>query len=535
MLIPIGIDLGTTCSVVATVDENGRPRVLRNRLGEEITPSVVCFESPTSVLVGTAARNAAAVVPDLTVTLVKRQMGTDRRFAYHGHEYSPEAISALILRGLLAGVLPEDRPGWTAAVITVPAYFGIREREATQQAGLLADIEVLELVSEPVAAALHYGLSAASTHGTVLVYDLGGGTFDVTALTFDGGVRVVATDGDAELGGADWDSRLAAHLLDRFVQTVDPCEDPADDATFMAELRGAAERAKHALSTKMSHTVRLGHAGRSAALVVERGEFESITRDLVDSTLHCLRRLMATAALTPERVSGCVLVGGSSRMPMISAALAGEFGWTPRLHDPDLAVAKGAALRARQLVDARQTWTTPSWGTEAVGEPSRQSAPVPQQREGVPFAATSVVPRSFGLLIHDSDDPAGQRRFVDHVIHQNDPLPVIDRETVVATILKGQTTVRIEVYEQAGAVPSVEVHDNRRALDGELSGLPEHLPAGAPIRVRLSLDLAGRLSVTAIEPSSGVRMELAAYIDGVLDTAEREHMARTLSALAIRH
>jgi molecular chaperone DnaK (HSP70) len=533
---PLGIDLGTTYSVVATV-VGGEPTVLRNPVGEETTPSVVCFESPGSVQVGAAAKAAAPVLPDLTVALVKRLMGLDRRFCFHGAEYSPESISALLLRALVDGALP-DRGGATVpAVITVPAYFGIREREATQQAGLMAGLDVLELVSEPLAAAIHYGFSGQPSGGAVLVYDLGGGTFDATVLAFDGGARVVATDGDTELGGADWDRRLAAHLLDTFVDRARPAQDPADDPAFMEQLTLTAETLKRALTTTTSHQVRIRGCGRAVTLGVTRAELELMTRDLVDSSVACVRRLLAAAAARgAPPVSHCLLVGGASRMPMIGAAVAAEFGWQVRLHDPDLAVAKGAAIRAQQLFREGPDWRTPHWGFE-VADPHRPAAPpAPPERERPGWTATAnpVVARSLGLLVHDSHDRSGQRRFVDHLIHQHDPLPVTGRDAVVATILDDQRSVRIEVFEQAGAVPSAEVAHNRRVLDGELSGLPAPLPAGSPIRIGLALGRDGRISVTAAEPASGATLTLEAYIDGVLDTAERERMARSLSGLTIR-
>jgi molecular chaperone DnaK len=221
---------------------------------------------------------------------------------------------------------------------------------------------------------------------------------------------------------------------------------------------------------------------------------------------------------------------------MIRAALEAEFGWKISLHDPDLAVAKGAARRASQLHPPDPSWVTPWWGTDAAVPVSTASTAMPAP--GTPMRpaapAGSVVSRSFGLLIHDSEDHTGTRTFVDHVIHQNDPLPVVDREILVATILEDQTTIRIEVYEQAGAVESAEVEHNQRVLDGELSGLPHRLPAGSPIKIRLSLGLDGRLSLTAVEPKSNATLHLDAYIDGVLDRAERDRMAVGLARLTVR-
>jgi molecular chaperone DnaK len=524
-----GIDLGTTYSVIATVGPDGRPTVLRNGFGAETTPSVVCFESPTSVLVGAAAKDAAPVLPDLTVALIKRQMGTDRARSFHGTEYSPESISSLILRALVDGAIRHRPADPLPVVVTVPAYFGIREREATQEACVLAGLEVLELVAEPVAAAIHYGVSAVDG-APVLVFDLGGGTFDATVLSFDGGPHAVATDGDTELGGADWDRRLAAFLLARYVETAAPQDDPEDDTAFMTELVAVAEHAKKALSGTTSHRVTLRRHGTSVIVTVTRAEFEAMTRDLVDSTLACLRRLLTAASTRGVGSIGrCLLVGGSSRMPMIADAIRAEFGWDIALHDPDLAVAKGAALRAAELI---RTWVTPTWGSEAV--PATPSPVDRSTHQGAGPSTASVVARGLGLLIQDSTDPSGTATFVEHVIHQNDPLPVVDRETVVATIVANQTAIRVEVYEQAGAVESRDTVDNRRVLDGELSGLPDALAAGTPVRVRLSLGRDGRLSVSATEPHSGATLTLEAYIDGVLDRADRLRMASGLRGLAVR-
>lgn len=533
-----GIDLGTTYSVLATVDEHGVPVVLPNALGEETTPSVVCFESPHSVLVGAAAKQAGPMSPEQTVALIKRQMGTANLLEFHGSQYSPESISALILRAVTEQVRPAG--GTVPVVVTVPAYFGIREREATQEAAVLAGLEVLELVAEPLAAAIHYGLSQTRAAGNIVVYDLGGGTFDATVLRFPGTTpaQVVATDGDSELGGADWDRRLVAHLLEQYVRAAAPDDDPMDDLEFMTGLALAAEETKRALSARMSHRVSLRRGTGVVAVEVTRAEFESMTADLVDNTIGCLHRLLAAAApLGVTTVDRCLLVGGASRMPMVAAAIAREFGWPVSVHDPDLAVAKGAAIRAYQLCAEESVWVTPDWGRDAhpgTGRARPEPRAEPRRPDGRDAQPGSVVPRSFGLLIADSHDRSGTRTFVEHVIHRNERLPVVDREAVVATILPGQATIRIEVFEQAGAVESAETEHNRRVLDGELSGLPDGLKAGAPIHVRLSLGLDGRLALTAHEPRSGATLRLDAYIDGVLDGAERTRMAAGIARLAVR-
>ncbi|MFD7657197.1 Hsp70 family protein [Actinosynnema sp. NPDC059797] len=509
----LGIDLGTTNTVVATLDGTGRPVPLPNDLGELITPSVVHFESATAVLVGTAARAVARLDPDNTVELIKRRMGTECDLLFHGTHHTPESISALILRGAIG-----DR-GPVRAVVTVPAYFGIREREATYQAARLAGIEVLELLSEPVAAALHHGVVQAPGRGAVLVYDLGGGTFDTTVLRVgEGGVKVVATDGDSALGGADWDDRIAEHLVESFARTTDEV-DPYEDEVFLRDAHVLAEEAKRALSDVASRRVVLRCGAASAAVILDRPTLESLGSDLVDRTLGIVRRALTAAATKGvHHVDHVVLVGGSTRMPAIGTAVEARLGVRPRQADPDFAVACGAAIRAHQLAD----------------EASRASL----RKAGGALAAladkptSSVVPRSFGVLVEDSYDPSGTRRSVVHTVHRNDPLPA--RATAFfSTVLDGQDRVRVQVFEQAGEVPSEEVEHNRRVLDGELSGLPP-LPAGSRIEVVLEVDAGGLLSVTAREPVGGATLRLQGYVDGVLDADGSRRAASSLAGLSVR-
>jgi molecular chaperone DnaK len=545
----LGIDLGTTFSVVATIDDHGAPQVLRNPLGEETTPSVVCFESPTSVLVGTLARNAAPVYPDLTAALVKRRMGSERLYAFHGVEYTPESISALILRALVDGAVPRRDPSRPVpAVITVPAYFGIREREATQQAAIMAGLEVLELVSEPVAAAIHYGFSEAVGIGTALVYDLGGGTFDSTVLTMGGRIDVVATDGDVELGGADWDDRLTSHLARRFVVEARPEEDPLDDDEFMAELAHIAERAKRELSVASSQRLQLRWRGQSVVVTLTRDDFEAMTRDLLDRTTVIVDRLLAAAkAKGVGVIDHCLLIGGSSKMPAVAAALRSRYGWSPRSYDPDLAVAKGAALRAHQLLplSVAGQGTRPGGSASQSGPAGRSvvggSAPVPAQTRGgrpggsalTASSVVSVVARGLGVLIEDSFDPNGTRQFVQHVIHQNEPLPVVAR-TTVATIVEDQDRARVQVYEQAGSVESDELGANRLVLDGEVGGLTVPSRAGSRLHLELRLESDGRLRLTVTEDGNGRQLNIEAFINGVVDHRSREDARGTLSRLTVK-
>jgi len=344
-----GIDLGTTYSAIAYIDETGRPTVCRNDNNAETTPSVVQFETPTNVVVGEAAKQSAFIDADSVVSLIKRQMGEDREYEFHGVVHTPESISALILRRLATDATNYTSGPVEQVVISVPAYFGARQKEATYQAGLIAGLDVVGILPEPVAAAVHYDLTKGGADKTVLVYDLGGGTFDTTVIHVGASeITVVCTDGDTNLGGADWDGRLRDHLLDRFVAQAAPPESPEDDAEFLQEVANKAEEVKKQLSVQESRPVQLRFAGAAARIEVTRAEFETMTKDLLDRTIEIVRR---TLQIMQERSPGAtidevLLVGGSTRMPMVSDRLAEEFGWDPKLHEPELAVAKGAAIFA---------------------------------------------------------------------------------------------------------------------------------------------------------------------------------------------
>jgi molecular chaperone DnaK len=510
----VGIDLGTTNSVVATVDDAGRVVIVRNAVGGEITPSAVYFEPDGGVVVGEEAVAATAIDPGNGVQLIKRQMGTSFPLTIRGQDHTPESISALILKQLVA-----TAGGAPAAVITVPAYFGLAEREATYQAGLIAGLEVLELLDEPVAAAAHYGLAAAGDR-TVLVYDLGGGTFDTTVLRISGGgVTVVATDGHHRLGGADVDRRLLDLVLSRLEELMpaDQLEEIVDDKRRLGELVLDVEAAKRDLSVTRSRRVVVRTASGTAAVTVTRDDLDAVCGDLFDTTAEIIERVLDKAkAAGAEMVDEVVMVGGSSRIPMLGERLAAMLGNSPRLVEPDLAVAKGAALRAHHLAG------TPQLAALASAGPRQQTGQV-----------TPVTPRAVGILIEDSHDPLGARSFVEHFVTANTPLPVTRTEERFGTILPNQESVRIQVYEQAGSAPSAEVGHNRLVLDGELTQIPP-LPAGSVIRVTVRIAIDGRLTVLAHEPSSGRELVLEAFVEGVVDDADTQRLTRLVGLTSVR-
>ncbi|MGA5464326.1 Hsp70 family protein [Mycobacterium sp. NPDC050041] len=518
----IGIDLGTTYSAVAHVNASGEAEVIANAEGVLTTPSAVYFDAQGSAIVGQQAKEYAAVDAENTVTHIKRRMGERFDICVRGNVVGPEGVSALILRGLVdAAKRTLGGTGDVKAVITVPAYFGVSEREATAQAAEIAGIDVLELIAEPVAAAVAYGIDKGGT-GTVLVYDLGGGTFDTTVISLtSSGPRVLVTDGDHELGGADWDERILAHLIDRFC-ALNGIDDPPEDESWLQDLSLRAEQLKKSLTAVTSKPIVIRHEDASAKVEVTRDEVEVATRDLLDRTFDIVDRALAAAraagASTPTKA---LLVGGSSRMPAVARELTMRYGMETVLADPDLAVAKGAALHAHALAGRM---------TRIAGGPLSQKA----QRGLMLAQVSSVLPRGLGILILDSFDPSGTRRIVDHIVTANTPLPVRPVAKRFSTCLDNQEKIRIEVYEQAGATASPEVEHNRRVLDGELSGLPS-LKGGSPIDVEIGVDRDGRITVTATEPKSRRQLVLESYIEGVADSAEASRQADVVGRITILH
>jgi len=515
----LGIDLGTTVSVVASIDDYGEVEVLRNAFGEETTPSAVYFESNGSVVVGDEAKRWVAIDPDNGVILIKRQMGSECPLQMRGQSHTPESISAIILRQLASAA---TQPGRPRAVITVPAYFGIAEREATAAAGRIAGVEVLELVDEPVAAAIHHGLTSPGDR-TVLVYDLGGGTFDTTVLSLSNGkVTVVATDGHDKLGGADVDLRVRDIVLQQLVGLL-PTEDYndlIDDPVKLGNLMLDVEAAKKALSSRTSTSFVVRTATDRMTVTLERTQLEDACADLFDETTRIVSRVL-TKALNKgvSVVDEVIMIGGSSRIPALSTRLQSLVGAKPRLVDPDLAVAKGAALRAHQIVHSPKLQVlAQSRGVISVAEAG---------------TVNPVLPKAVGLLVEDSYDPAGERQYIVHLVHANTSLPIRKTTKSYGTILARQSSVRIQIFEQAGSSPSEEVDNNRRVLDGSLTGIGA-LPAGSVIEITVDLAIDGRLTVIAREPISGQELTLEAFVEGVVDSSETEKLSSTVAALVVR-
>jgi molecular chaperone DnaK len=538
-----GIDLGTTYSCIAYIDESGRARVIRNAIGEETTPSVVYFESASSTVVGRDAKNVSKLEPDFVVSRIKREMSKDWRREFHGQAHTPETVSALILRELVSYAGEETQQTVKDVVITVPAYFGVAEREATRNAGKIASLNVLNVISEPVAAALHYEALGAGEDRTILVFDLGGGTFDTTVIKLTGDdIHTVCTDGHKDLGGADWDDTIADYLLDLFMEE-NPGSAARDSEEFIQELAIAAEDIKKSLSTAQSRRYAMRFGGETCRTELTRAEFEGFTSFLLTRAMEITERTVQTArAKGVDRFDDVLLVGGSSRMPAVAAALRERFGFSPRLHEPEQAVAKGAAQFAviewikSMLPDDAADGSGAAPSDERVAAVARevnmQAAKVRQFREK---SVTTVVPRAFGVkawIEEDGSTEKGKRRpVISHILEANRPLPAAPQTKQFYTAEPDQTSIHIEIWEQAGSITSTDPADNSKIGEGTISGLPE-LPKHSPIDVTFRMNDTGVLTVDAEELRTHKKLKFDLQIKG-LSGEQLEAAKNTVSGYAV--
>jgi molecular chaperone DnaK len=552
-----GIDLGTTNSAIAHTGIDGRPEVLTGFAGSPTTPSVVLFAGADEHVVGEGARREARLDPEHVCALVKRRMGdAEWRFVAHGKAWSAPAVSSLVLKSLVAdaGFATGDTP--TAAVITVPAYFGDEERRATVLAGTYAGLDVVDVLSEPIAAALAYGfgrldgspdLAKGASHETVLVYDLGGGTFDATVIELaDRRISVLAVEGDHQLGGADWDERIALHLSRRFCAENPDAEDPLDDSAGSQALVLAAERAKHQLTDAESTDVVVAHDGARATVRLTRGELEEMTAPLLRRTLDLTRACLAEAARRGvAHVDRVLLVGGSSRMPAVGAALRTELDQEPRLHDPDLAVARGAALygekkELERMVAAdlrtrgrlRDGVPLDDAAATDLDEGCRRVAdaygvPLAQVRRAVEIRVDTVVSRGFGVLAINA--MAG-RLEPSWLVHRNDRLPIRTSRSY-GTMRADQDVIQVTVVEQQGQAESSRPEDVKILIVGEITGIPPGYDEGSEVRVTFEMGFDGVLHVTAFHVDAGIPLQLTATTGATLSQAEvareRDQLGKT--------
>ena len=530
-----GIDLGTTYSCIAYVDESGRPTLIKNALGEDTTPSVVYFETPDNVVVGRDAKNSAKLYPELVVSLIKREMGEDVEYSFHGELHTPETISALILRELARSAADQTGAPVKDVVITVPAYFGVAEREATRNAGRVAGLNVLNIVPEPVAAALHYQAVGSGVDRTIMVFDLGGGTFDTTVIKLSGNdINVVCTDGDHRLGGANWDDEIVEFLLNCFLMEH-PDSAAGSSEEFRQELSTVAEEMKKSLSSTRSRRYVMSFGGDTCRAELTRDELEDLGAGLLERTMDITERTVQTAREAGiGHFDDVLLVGGSTRAPAVAARLRERFGFEPRLHDPDQAVAKGAALFAQiQSVkilfpedpDHGQADDVSESEVEKVAD--QLGMTTDKVRQLARKIVTTVVPRAFGVKVLASDDKPDPAYSIVHILEANRPLPASPDTQQFFTAFPDQTAIEVEIWEQAGSVSSTDLVDNNKIGDGIITGLPP-LPKGSPIDVNFSMNDTGLLRVEAVELKTETKLTIELQIQGLSEAQVDE--ARTAVA-----
>lgn len=491
----VGIDLGTTNSLIAVM-EGGEPVVIPSSEGNELVPSVVGFSKTGERLVGDIAKRQAISNPERTIASIKRHMGTNYTVKIDDKEYTPQEISAMILHKMKMDAEAYLGEPVEKAVITVPAYFNDSERQATKDAGTIAGLDVVRIINEPTASSLAYGLDKLYETETILVYDLGGGTFDVSILEIGGGVfEVIATCGDMRLGGDDWDQRIMDYLVEEFTKQY--TIDLRTDRVAMQRLKEAAEEAKKELSEESSTVINLPFIAADAAgpkhleVNITKEKFEQLSLDLIQRTYEPAKKAMADAGLSPMDLDKILLVGGSTRMPMVHAAVRKFFNKEPSIEvDPDKVVAMGAAIQGGVLTGQTKDMVlldvTPlSLGIETVGG-----------------MFTRLIPRN-------SQIPCSKSR-------------------MFTTAADGQTTVEGHVLQ---GERDIATH-NKSLGKFELANIPP-APRGVPqIEVTFSIDANGIVNVVAQDMATGNKQKVTIQSPTNLNSEEIDRMVKEAAVYA---
>ena len=533
-----GIDLGTTYSCIAHVDEHGKPVVLANTEGELTTPSVVFFESADNIVVGQAAKDVASVYPDRCVSTVKRAMG-DPHFerACFGQTYKAQDVSSFILRKVVGDAERITGEKIEDVVITCPAYFGINEKEATRQAGILAGLNVLYVIPEPTAAALAYGIEQHQDQ-VILVYDLGGGTFDITLIEIKAGdITVICTGGDHQLGGKNWDDAIVAYFAQRFAQEAGTSADALlDDQETYQELLNAAERCKKSLTTRQSVTEPVRFAGERVKVELTRETFDQITAQYLERTLVLTAEEIEKAKQKgAARIDKLLLVGGSTYMPQVIAAVKGKFPFEVRQFDPNQAVAKGAALfgykcyldeqikiriaeqtgQAKEEIDVAKV--DPPVVQRAQSEVARDHGmSLPGLQDIVKPKISNVTSKSFGMVAFNRDD----REVVFNLILVDDRVPATVTEHFVT---REEAQIRIDMRCMESQLNEKQAEVARcREIGLTMLEFGRALPKGSPVEVTFGLGPDGLLSVRGKESGTGREISATFKTESIMTREEVE-------------
>jgi molecular chaperone DnaK (HSP70) len=529
-----GIDLGTTYSSIAYVDEYGKPVIVPNSENQRITPSVVFFDGGI-IVVGEVAKESSKLYPNEVVSFIKRSMGEpDWVFEYDGKVYRPEEISSFILRKVVQDAEQNLGEKVTDVVITCPAYFGINEREATRRAGEIAGFNVRQIINEPTAAAIAYGAVDPSEKRVVLVYDLGGGTFDTTLIDIQPDtIEVICTGGDHNLGGKDWDDRIITYLVKEFQKQTGSDEDILEDPDTCQDLQLSAEKAKKILTQREKTPIAITHGGERVKVELARDKFEEITQDLLERTIVFTRDILGEAKRKGyEEFDDIILVGGATRMPQVAQRIKDEFSLAPKIFDPDEAVAKGAAIYGWKLslndglvkrvaekeqkpeleigdvIDLREDMVV----KEAARELAEETGYTLPAVESSLIQIKDVSSKSFGVVVRNPNE----EELVYNIIVKNTPVPVQGKKTFF-TAVANQETVLIRIMENETGQQTISP-GHAVEIGTAILNLPKGLPQDLPIDINFNLNREGRLEMTAVETSErrkiAVVIETTAVIEG---------------------
>jgi molecular chaperone DnaK (HSP70) len=509
-----GIDLGTTYSSIAYVDEYGKPIIIPNDENERITPSVVFFDDG-DVIVGNEAKSNSELYRKQVVSFVKRAMGDPNfLFEYNGKTYKPEEISGLILRRLVNDAKQHTGEEITDVVITCPAYFGINEREATRVAGVIQGLNVRQILNEPTAAAITYGMTENAEKKIVMVYDLGGGTFDITMIDITPeSIEVICTGGDHNLGGKDWDDAVIQYLASQFQQETGLDDDILEDADTSQSLRLAAEKAKKTLSVRDKTRIPITYKTKKSGLELTKQKFEEITKNLLDRTISLTREMLDEAKKKGyETFDEILLVGGSTRMPQVVERLKKEFSLEPKLCDPDEAVVKGAALYGWKLSIKDEAFIKRIAAEKGKSVKEVKEAPREEISEDTEEKVGQAAADDTGLTRETAEH---SKKTIKNVCSKSFGVFQDVWGSVLNLIIKN-TTVPVEITERFRTREANQDIMEFRLMESEVSeriispqyaielgktslSLPPGLPANTPIDLTFKLNEEGRLDITALE------------------------------------
>ena len=543
-----GIDLGTTYSCIARVDDTARAEVIKNNDGDNITPSVVEFDGD-NVIVGSDAKSEAVLNPENTVMLVKTLMGkTDFAINYNGEDKTPEEISAFILRKLTQDASEQLGVEVKDVVITCPAYFGTAERTATKNAGKIAGLNVLEIISEPTAAALYYGCAKEQNEKTILVYDLGGGTFDVTIMRISSDkIQVICSDGDHDLGGKNWDEVLIEYLADQFVKKVG--YDIEFDEYAKQDLRLKAEKIKKQLTSRSQAGDLLEVMGSREKVSITRDEFEEITFTLLNETLKKTKEVIDVAKRKGyEKIDEILLVGGSTRMPQIKRALTENFGGIEiKILEPDEAVAKGAAIHAVNVyVNNQKSLAGQDFESdkevkvmvngdekELKAKDYKEDLTFSPEMMGIGGNTREIViatTKSFAVKVENKD---GIKSCFNMIV-KNEPMPsgILEVSGNFTTLNDNQETVNIEIYENDYMDKYFDVDEDLK-IGNAILELPENLPAGSLVEITLKLNKEGILEIKGRDEAGNKEVNVKLETKSVISKEKLEKLTSKSQGIAV--